>query len=96
MRNLLLATLFAVGLGIGSADAQVVVTVRPPRARVEHRGARPSHNHVWVGGFNRWDGRAYIWEPGHWVAPPRPRAVWVAPRWVHRHNGWVFIEGHWR
>jgi len=96
MRKLLLTTLFGVALGLGSARAEVVVSVAPPRARVEHHGHRPSPNHVWLNGYNRWDGRAYVWEPGRWEVRPRARAVWVAPRWVHRHHGWVFVEGHWR
>jgi len=28
--------------------------------------------------------------------PPRPHARWVAHRWVHRHGGYVMVEGHWR
>jgi hypothetical protein len=97
MRKLFLTALFAVGLGVGVAQAaEVVVRIGPPRAVVEHRPVRPSHEHVWVGGYHRWDGNAYVWTPGRWEAPPRPHAVWVAPRWEHRHDGYVFIEGRWR
>ena len=39
---------------------------------------------------------AYVWEPGRWDVPPHEHAVWVAPRWEHRSNGYVFIEGRWR
>jgi hypothetical protein len=28
--------------------------------------------------------------------PPREHAVWIAPRWQHRHDGYVFVEGRWR
>jgi hypothetical protein len=76
--------------------ADIVVRTAPPRAIVEHRSARPSRDHVWIGGFHKWDGHAYVWEPGRWERPPRAHAVWVAPRWQHRHDGYVFIEGHWR
>jgi hypothetical protein len=96
MRKLFIPAVLALAMGIGVAQAQVVVTVRPPRARSEHRSVRPSRNHVWQPGYNRWDGRAYAWQPGRWEVAPRPRAVWVAPRWVHRGHGWVFVEGHWR
>jgi hypothetical protein len=96
VRKLFLSSLFALAVGVGAAQAQIVVKIRPPRARVEHRGARPGRQHVWIPGYNRWDGRAYVWESGRWEAPPRPRAVWVAPRWQHRRDGWVMIEGHWR
>jgi hypothetical protein len=97
VRKIFLSALFAVAVGIGSAQAaEIVVKVAPPRAIVEHRSARPSPGHVWIGGYHKWDGRAYVWEPGRWEAPPRPHAVWVAPRWNHRHDGYVFVEGHWR
>ena len=96
MRKSFLSALFAVAVGIGTAQAQVVVKVAPPKAIVEHRSERPSPEHVWVGGYHRWDGHAYVWEPGRWEKPPRPHAVWVAPRWEHRHDGYAFIEGHWR
>ena len=96
MRKLFLSSLFAMVVGLGAAQAQVVVRIGPPRAVVEHRAVRPSRGHVWVSGYHRWDGRAYVWEPGRWEMPPRPRAVWVAPRWRHGHDGWVFTEGRWR
>jgi hypothetical protein len=97
MHKFLLTALFGVALGIGSAYAEdVVVKTRPPRAVVEHRGERPSPDHVWIGGYHRWDGNAYVWTPGRWEAPPRPHAVWVAPRWEHRSGGYVFVEGRWK
>jgi hypothetical protein len=87
VRKTFLSALFVFAFGIGAAQAaDVVVKVRPPRAIVEHRSARPSRNHVWIGGYHRWDGNAYVWEKGRWEAPPRPHAVWVAPRytWMSR------------
>lgn len=97
MRKVLLTSLFGFALGIGSAQAEeVIIRIRPPRAIVEHRIARPSRDHVWIGGYHRWDGNAYVWTPGRWDRPPRPHAVWVAPRYVHRHDGYVFVEGRWR
>ena len=96
MRKFLLTAVFGLAMVAGAQAADVVVSVRPPRAVVEHRSARPSREHVWIGGYHRWDGRAYVWEPGRWDRPPRSHAVWVAPRWVHRGNGWVFVEGRWR
>ncbi len=56
---------------------------------MEHRVVRPSRRHVWIAGYHRWDGNAYVWVPGRWDLPPREHAVWVAPRWRHRHEGWV-------
>ena len=97
VRKTFLSALFVFAVGIGTAQAaDVVIKVRPPRVIVEHRSARPSRNHVWIGGYHRWDGNAYAWEKGRWEAPPRPHAVWVAPRYTHRRDGYVFVEGHWR
>ena len=97
MRKLLTATLLSLAMGAGSAyAADIVVKVRPPNAVVEHRDRAPSKDHVWVSGFHRWDGRAYAWEKGHWELPPRPHAKWVAPKWEHRRDEWVFREGRWR
>ena len=96
LRRVLLGAVFAVGLSYTASAADVVVRVAPPRARVEHRGPAPGRGFVWTPGYQRWDGRAYVWMPGSWVNPPRPRAHWVAPHWVHRRGGWVFVEGHWR
>ncbi len=97
MNKLLLMSVLGLGLGIGASQAaEVVVQVGPPRAIVEHRSPRPGPRHVWIAGYHRWDGRAYVWEHGRWDLPPHEHAVWVAPRWQHRHDGYVFIEGRWR
>ena len=97
MRKIVVSTLFGLGLLMGSAYGdEVIIRTRPPHAIVEHRGVRPSRDHIWIGGYHRWDGNAYVWTAGRWEAPPRPHAVWVAPRYEHRHGGYVFLEGHWR
>ncbi len=97
MRRLFLSALFTVALGLGTVQAaEIVVKVAPPRAVVETRGVAPSHQHIWVGGYHRWDGNSYVWEKGRWEAPPHAGAHWVAPRWNHRRDGYVFVEGHWR
>ena len=96
MRKLLPAVLFALAVGTGTAQADVVVRIAPPHAFVEHRGKAPSRNHIWVDGYHRWDGHRYVWTGGRWVVPPHPHARWVAPKWNHRHNEYVFSEGHWR
>jgi hypothetical protein len=79
-----------------AAGARVYVRIGPPAPIVEVRGAAPSPNHLWVPGYHAWNGTAYVWTPGHWVARPRARAVWVPGRWVHARRGWYLVEGHWR
>ncbi|HTS27628.1 MAG TPA: hypothetical protein VMH81_17260 [Bryobacteraceae bacterium] len=88
---------FAGILACGTAmSAEVIIRIPPPRPRIEHRAARPGPRYVWVGGYHRWDGRAYVWVPGRWELPPRPHAYWVAHHYERRGGGWVFVEGHWR
>jgi hypothetical protein len=86
---------FAGGLAFSALAADVVVRIAPPRVHVERRPPAPSRNHVWVSGYQRWDGNAYNWTPGRWEQPPRAHARWVAHRWVHRNGGYVLVEGHW-
>lgn len=79
------------------AGTRVYVKVAPPTAIVEVRTVAPSPNHVWIGGFHRWNGTAYVWVPGHWVVAPRPGAVWVPGHWArHRVHGHYWIDGRWR
>ena len=88
---------FAGALAFSATAADIVVRIAPPRVHVEKRGRAPSRQHVWVSGYQRWDGNAYGWTPGRWQQPPQPRGRWVAHHWVRqRHGGWVLVEGHWR
>ena len=96
MKKLLIGSALGFLLTTGVVFAEVVVTVRPPAAIVETRPVAPGAGYVWVPGYHRWDGRAYVWAPGAWQRPPRPHARWVAHHWVHRHGGWVMVEGRWR
>ncbi len=78
------------------AGARVYVRVGPPAVRVEVRPVAPSPRHVWIGGFHRWDGAAYVWVPGRWEIAPRTHAVWVPGHWRHTRHGWYWVPGHWR
>ncbi|MFQ5844261.1 MAG: hypothetical protein ACE5JG_04655 [Planctomycetota bacterium] len=69
----------------------------PPRPRVVVvKGARPGPAHVWIGGHFVWRNGRYSWVKGHWVVPPRPRAVWVAGHWKRSGKGGVWIAGRWK
>ncbi len=96
MKKLLGTTFLGIALAAGAANAQVYVRIGPPAPRVERRPPPPTLRHVWVDGFYRWDGRAYVWAPGYWTVPPRARARWVPGHWAHRRRGYYWIEGHWR
>jgi len=96
LKKLLIGSAFGLLLSAGTMCAEVVVRIGPPAPVVETRIVRPGPNYVWLKGYHRWDGNAYVWVPGRWEVPPRPGARWVEHRWVRRHGGWVFVEGRWR
>jgi hypothetical protein len=97
MRRVIANALLVATLGLACAHGEeVVVRVHPPREVIEKRVVAPGPGYVWIGGYHRWDGNAYIWVPGRWDRPPHEHAVWVRHRWVHRNGGWVLVEGHWR
>jgi len=96
LKKILMSSACGLLLTAGAVFAEVVVQIRPPAAIVENRPVRPGPNYVWIAGYHRWDGHAYVWAPGRWEVPPRPHARWVAHRWVRRGHGWVLVEGHWR
>lgn len=96
IRRFLMASAIACSLVFSAGAAEVFIRVAPPAPIYERRVVAPGPGYVWVGGYHRWDGRAYVWTPGSWVRPPRPHAYWVAPHYVHRHGGYVFVEGRWR
>lgn len=82
----------------GTAGVATRVTASPPAVRAEVVVVRPGPAHVWVPGHWRWVAprRTYAWTAGAWIVPPRPRAVWVAPRHERRRGGWVYVAGRWR
>jgi len=79
-----------------SPRGRVYVRTAPPAPIVEVRTVAPRPGFVWIEGYHRWTGRAYVWVPGRWTAPPRTRAVWVPGRWVHSRRGWHYAAGYWR
>jgi hypothetical protein len=78
------------------AGGRLYVRVGPPAPIVERAVVAPGPGYVWIPGFYRWDGAAYVWVRGRWDRPPRPRARWIPGHWAHERGGWYFIEGHWR
>lgn len=100
MKNQILAAAGAVLFAAGASmtGAQVRITIAPPPPQRERIPPPPPEHRDWVWhpGYHRWDGHAYVWVPGEYVAPPHPHARWVPGHWVHRGGEWVWIEGHWR
>ncbi|HEV2426270.1 MAG TPA: YXWGXW repeat-containing protein [Terriglobia bacterium] len=88
--------IFGVLLTAGLANAQVVIRIGPPAPVHERIGVRPGPGYVWRPGWHEWRGGAYVWVPGTWVLPPRPRARWIPAHYRRVRGGWVFVPGHWR
>lgn len=95
-RKRLAITLILFGLAAGAAHAQVYVRIGPPPRVVERRPPPPQPGWAWRAGYHRWDGARYVWVPGAWMAPPRPRAYWVPGHWVNTPRGYYWREGFWR
>jgi WXXGXW repeat (2 copies) len=101
MKKSLATVTFALAILAGSlpagADVRVYVRVGPPAPIVETRVIAPSPRHVWIAGYHRWDGGAYVWVPGRWDLPPAGYRVWEGGHWAHHHsNGYYWVEGRWR
>ncbi len=79
-----------------TAVPRIYVRVGPPPAIVETVPVAPSTRHVWIAGYHRWDGRAYVWVPGRYVLPPRAHVIWVPGHWARHSRGYYWVEGHWR
>ena len=58
------------------ASAQVYVHIGPPPPAPREIVPAPMHRGwVWQAGYYRWDGRRYVWVPGHVCGP----AAWLCP-----------------
>ena len=73
----------------------VLVTVEPPLPRVEVMPPAPSPNHVWIGGYWRWERGHHVWVGGHWEAR-REGYFWAPAHWYHSGNGWAMSGGAWQ
>jgi hypothetical protein len=91
----ILAGLIMLAIPSAAVAQRVYVAVAPPVV-VERPPVAPGPRYVWVGGYQTWNGRAYVWAPGHWVLPPQPGRVWVPGHWRHNGYGWYWVPGHWR
>ena len=91
--------LLTASVAFGSAcvsEGRVYVRVGPPAPIYEVRTVAPGPGYIWVEGYHRWDGRAYVWINGRWAMPPRPRAVWVGGHWDRNSHGYFWVDGRWR
>lgn len=73
----------------------VIVTVAPPAPRIEVMPPPPSPNHVWIGGYWRWELGQHVWVSGHWDVR-RDGYFWAPGHWYRSGNGWAFAGGAWQ
>jgi hypothetical protein len=67
----------------------------PPPVQTEPIPPAPSPEHIWIGGYHRWDGHAYVWTKGRYEHRPHPGAKWKAAHWEPRGHQHVWVEGEW-
>lgn len=77
-------------------DVGLAVGFGPPGFRTEVGFASPGPGYYWRPGYYDWVGADWAWVGGAWVLPPRPHAVWIAPRYERRGRGYMYHRGHWR
>jgi hypothetical protein len=69
----------------------------PPAFRAEVALGSPGPGYYWRPGYYDWAGANWAWIGGAWVVPPRPHALWVAPRYERlSRGGYMYHRGHWR
>lgn len=97
MKKIITYTGFALAMIFfaGTADAQIVIKVRPAAPVVRVRPIAPSPRHVWVTGNYVYRGGRYHYTDGYWSAP-RYSGAWVDGYWKKRRGGWVWVPGYWR
>lgn len=93
-RSLMAVLLLSSALGACAPRTRVVYVPGPPPPPVrEVVGVAPGPGYAWVSGHHRWEGRAYVWVPGHWQQTRHHR--WVSGHWAHNRHGWYWVDGHW-
>jgi hypothetical protein len=80
-------------VGVGVAEAQVVVRVAPPAPR-EERMPGERRGMVWVPGYWDWNGRRYVWKAGHYMKARRGYR-YRADTWEERNGSWQRRRGGW-
>jgi hypothetical protein len=65
----------------------------PPAPQAEAVPPPPAPGLVWQMGYYRWNGAAYLWEPGRYVEPYA--RTWAPGHLTIRDGGVVWVPGHW-
>lgn len=97
MRQLIIASMLAVGAVTATAPTQarvnVEIAIAPPAPLYEPVPA-PRHGYVWAPGYWNWNGHKHVWSKGHWMRE-RHGEHWVAQNWHRQGDRWSFQDGRW-
>jgi hypothetical protein len=80
---------------VGMAQAQPYAPVPPPRYEAVPPPP-PGPRAVWEPGHWQWDGRAYAWMGGRYIAYRPHHEHYMPGGWVRRGGGYVWVPAHWR
>ena len=67
----------------------------PPPTRAEIPPPAPSPQALWRFGHWSWNGKQFVWSPGHYVERPSPEASWIPGYWEQRPEGWIRVDDQW-
>ena len=67
----------------------------PPPALLTEVVPAPPPGQVWEPGHWQWDGKVYLWVPGHHIVRAAGVTRWEHGHWQNRGGGWVWVPGHW-
>jgi len=68
----------------------------PPPATADAVPPAPSPTALWITGYWAFDGRAYVWRPGHWEMPPPNARAYVGAHWERHGHRYYWIESYWQ
>jgi hypothetical protein len=78
-----------------NAAAETRVNAPPPPLPNSDQPPCSEDGSLWTPGYWAWDGTAYYWVPGAWVAPPRVGMLWTPGYWAYIDTVYVFRRGYW-
>ena len=77
-----------------SAEAQVVIKIRPQAPTVVVERPAPRHGYYWREGEYRPKHKTYVYVGPRWIKEKRGR-TWVGGHWAPARGGEIWVPGHW-
>ena len=92
---LAIAALAAPLPGLAQEATVIIVDTAPPPPKATTPAPAAKVGYVWSPAYWTWNGSAYVWTEGTWVAVVEPAKKWVPNTWTKKGNKWYFTPGHW-